>query len=139
MKIRIYSNKSDKKLRQVMSWCSLYGLEYEVMNINRRDFTYDEYKNILSLTDEGTYDLIAKRSKVYADMKDTVEFEDMSMREYYEFLLDNPEVVNQPIVVGDRKLAIGFKPEDISVFLPKEHRGIRSLIERGLMDEIIEE
>lgn len=127
MGIRIYSSRSDKKLRQMISWCSIYDLEYDILNFNQKDFTYDEYLKALALSDNGAYDLIAKRSKDYAKLKNKVDFDSFTLKEFYYFLLEHPEIVNQPIMMDDRKLAIGFKLDDISVFIPKSQRKLGNI------------
>lgn len=127
--IKIYSNKSDKKLRQCIGWLTKYGIEYDLLNFNENDFTYEEYLKVLALTDTGVFDLVAKRSKDYEIIKSKVDINSMTLKEFYSFILEHPEIVNQPIMVDESKLAIGYKLDDITVFLPRSKRGITMIDE----------
>ncbi|KXT60325.1 ArsC/Spx/MgsR family protein [Lactococcus sp. DD01] len=43
-----------------------------------------------------------------------------------DFLLDNPELLQSPIVIDSNKYMIGFNSDDIRQFLPKKFRKISS-------------
>lgn len=122
-KIRVYARGMDKKTRQGLAWLEANNLEFMLLDLNEDEFTLEEYYNVLSLTDSGTSDLVAKRSKDFDSLKRSVDVDSMALSEFYQFILTHTEIINQPIIIRDNKLSLGYKEEDISVFLPRKYRG----------------
>lgn len=128
-KIRVYARGMDKKTRQGLAWLEANNLDFMLLDINEDEFTLEDYYNVLALTDSGTSDLVAKRSKDFDSLKRVVDVEAMTLSEFYHFILDHTEIINQPIILKGNKLSLGYKEEDISVFLPRHARGLSMNLE----------
>lgn len=127
--INVYTKGMTRKTKQSVAWLNQYDLDYQILSLAGSDFTYEIFLKALSLTDMGVYDLIAKRSKEYEELKSKVDIDSLSIKGFYQLLLENPGIINQPIILNDNKLSLGFKEEDISVFLPRHLRG-KSMVGR---------
>ena len=51
-----------------------------------------------------------------------INIEDMTISELISFIKENPSVLKRPIMVDDRKIQVGYNPEEIRVFIPHEKR-----------------
>ncbi|OJG66080.1 spx/MgsR family transcriptional regulator [Enterococcus malodoratus] len=100
------------------------GLTFEERNIITDPLTKRELKEILALTETGTEEIIATRSKVYN--KFSFDFNDLSFNELVEVIQENPSLLKRPIVMNETKLQIGFNEDEIHQFIPREVRKLNS-------------
>ena len=82
--------------------------------------TTDEIKNILSITEHGTEDIISFRSKTFQKLN--LDIESMSIQQLYKIIQENPGMLRRPIIVDDKRLQVGYNEDEIRRFLPKEIR-----------------
>ncbi|KRL25523.1 ArsC family transcriptional regulator [Limosilactobacillus mucosae DSM 13345] len=82
----------------------------------------DEVKNILRMTENGTEDIISKRSKAYQSLN--INLDEMSMTELYDLIRKNPGLLRRPIIMDDKRLQIGYNEDEIRRFLPREVRAL---------------
>lgn len=121
--VRVYLSGTDKKGKQCINWLKSKGVEFEIYEFNANTFTYDDFKHVIQYLDNGPMDLIVKRSKEMETLSTLMDIEDLSLREFYSICVTIPNIVGKPIIVGKDRVAIGYKAEDISVFLPRHLRG----------------
>ena len=81
-----------------------------------------EIKNILRMTENGTEDIISKRSKAYQSLK--IDVDDLPMTELYELIRKTPGLLRRPIIIDDKRLQIGYNEDEIRRFLPREVRAL---------------
>lgn len=108
---------STRKTRQ---WLQTHNIPFKYKNIEKNPLTIQEFRHILHLTEEGTDDLIATRSKAYNEL--ALDVDALPLKELYEFIYKYPRLLRQPIIVGDNKLQVGFDEHDIRQFIPREDR-----------------
>ena len=75
---------------------------------------------MLTKSENGTEDIISTRSKIIKEKN--VDVESMTIKELIAFIRENPSVLKRPIMVDDRKIQVGYNPEEIRVFIPHEKR-----------------
>lgn len=121
--VRVYLSGTDKKGKQCVNWLQSKGVEFEIYEFNANTFTFDDFKHVIQYLDNGPMDLIVKRSKEMETLSTLMDIEDLSLREFYSICVTIPNIVGKPIIVGKDRVAIGYKAEDISVFLPRHLRG----------------
>lgn len=121
--VRVYLSGTDKKGKQCINWLKSKGVDFEIYEFNANTFTYDDFKHVIQYLDNGPMDLIVKRSKEMETLSTLLDIEDLSLREFYSICVTIPNIVGKPIIVGKDRVAIGYKAEDISVFLPRHLRG----------------
>lgn len=122
--IKLYGSASCNSCRKAKAWLEEQGLAFEERNIITDPLTKRELKEILSLTETGTEEIIATRSKVYN--KFSFDFNDLSFNELVEVIQENPSLLKRPIVMNETKLQIGFNEDEIHQFIPREVRKLNS-------------
>ena len=82
--------------------------------------TADELQKILSLTENGTDDLISTRSKVFQKLD--IDLDELSVRQLIELIELYPSLLRRPIILDDKRMQIGFNEDEIRAFLPRNYR-----------------
>lgn len=118
--ITIYTSPSCSSCRKVKKWFKEQNIPYVEKNIFSSTLNEKELQDILSKTENGTEDIISNRSKIVKESG--VNIERMTIKELISFIKNNPSILKRPIMVDDKKLQIGYNPEDISVFIPRAKR-----------------
>lgn len=118
--ITLYVSPSCTSCRKAKSWLEENSLDFEEKNIFHEPLTKDEIKSILSLTEEGTSELISYRSQAYQALN--VDIEDLSMAELLDLFQEQPSLIRRPIIMDDRRLQVGYNEEEIRCFLPRKVR-----------------
>ena len=117
--IRIYTAPSCASCRKVKSWLNENQIPYVEKNIFSTLLKESELRELLERSENGTDDIISKRSKIIKD------------NDLIKFIQENPSVLKRPIMIDERRFQVGYNAEEIRVFIPKE---LRKLAECHDMD-----
>ncbi|GEK90434.1 transcriptional regulator SpxA [Alkalibacterium kapii] len=120
--ITLYVSPSCTSCRKAKAWLEEQKLPFTEKNIFHEPLTKQEIKQILSLTEEGTSELISYRSQAYQSL--TLDIEELSMNELLDLFTEQPSLIRRPIIMDNRRLQIGYNEEEIRCFLPREVREI---------------
>ena len=82
MKAKLFTATSNTSCRKAIAWLNEYNIPYTEKNISVTPITVEEIQEILSLTDEGTEEIISK--KAYAIKKLKVDLDTLSMPELFD-------------------------------------------------------
>jgi regulatory protein spx len=104
----------------VRDWFKEQNIPFIEKNIFSSTLNEDELKNMLAKTENGTDDIISKRSKIVREKN--IDFEDMTINEVIAFIQENPSVLKRPIIVDERRLQAGYNEEEIRTFIPLERK-----------------
>lgn len=118
--IVIYTSPGCASCRKVKKWLKERGLEYIEKNIFSFVLNEVEIKHLLKRSENGTDDLISKRSKIIQESN--IDLDDMTTNEIVKFIQDNPSVLRRPIIVSEKNFLIGYDEEEIDMFIPSELR-----------------
>ncbi|GEN49503.1 transcriptional regulator Spx [Alkalibacterium pelagium] len=118
--ITLYVSPSCTSCRKAKAWLEEQNLEFNEKNIFHEPLTKEEIKQILSLTEEGTSELISYRSQAYQALSEDID--DLSLNELLELFENEPSLIRRPIILDDRRLQIGYNEEEIRCFLPRKVR-----------------
>ncbi|HAD23616.1 MULTISPECIES: transcriptional regulator Spx [Kandleria] len=118
--IRIYTAPSCASCRKVKAWLNEHDIPYVEKNIFSTLLRKEELQELLERSENGTEDIISKRSKIMKENK--VNIEDMSINELIAFIQDNPSVLKRPIIIDERRFQVGYNSEEIRAFIPRELR-----------------
>ncbi len=122
--ILIYTSPGCSSCRKVKQWLKERNLEFIEKNIFKTILDTEEIKYLLTRSENGTDDLISKRSKIIQE--GNLDLDEMSLNDLVEFIQDNPSVLRRPIIMSDKVLQIGFDEEEIDAFIPQELRRLAS-------------
>ncbi len=118
--IKIYVSPSCSSCKKVKKWFTEQNIPFEEKNIFSPNLKEEELKEILTKSENGTNDIISKRSKVLKD--NHIDIDDMTITEMISFIRKNPSVLKRPIMVDDHRIQVGYNKEEITTFIPKTRR-----------------
>ncbi len=120
--IVVYTSPGCASCRKVKHWLNERGLKYIEKNIFTSVLNENEIKHLLMRSENGTEDIISKRSKIIQESN--MDIEELSLRELVTFIQKNPSVLKRPIILNERNFLVGYDEEEIGAFVPPELRKI---------------
>ena len=118
--IKVYTSPSCSSCRKVKKWFMDNNIPFIEKNIFGPTFNENDIYDILSKTENGTDDIISTRSKII--MEKGIDLDKMSLKQLVSFVLENPSIMKRPIIVDDKRLVVGFNPDEIESFIPEAKR-----------------
>lgn len=118
--VTLYTSPSCTSCRKAKAWLQEHDIPFKERNIFSEPLSVPEIKNILRMTENGTEDIISKRSKAYAQLK--VNLNELPMKDLYEMISKNPGLLRRPIILDDKRLQVGYNEDEIRRFLPRRVR-----------------
>ena len=112
--IVIYTSPGCSSCRKVKNYLKDNNLRFLEKNIFSTLLNKEEVKYLISRTDNGTDDIISKRSKIIQENK--VDIDSMSLNELCDFIVENPSILKRPIIIDDKNMQIGYDEEEIELF-----------------------
>lgn len=120
--VLLFSSPSCTSCRKARAWLQKNGIAYQERNIFTEPLTKNEIKKILQMTENGTEDIISKRSKIYKKLH--LDFDTLPMNELFSLLQKHPGLVRRPIIMDEKRIQIGYNEDEIRRFLPRKIRKI---------------
>ncbi len=120
--IVVYTSPGCASCRKVKQWLKERNLKFVEKNIFSTLLNENEIRHLLMRSENGTEDIISKRSKIIQEQK--VNVEDLSIKELVRFIQQNPSVLKRPIILNERNFLVGYDEEEIGAFIPLELRRI---------------
>lgn len=118
--VTLYTSPSCTSCRKAKAWLQENGIPFKERNIFSEPLNIDEIKNILRMTEDGTEDIISKRSKAYSKLN--VDLDELPMKQLYKLISKNPGLLRRPIIVDEKRLQAGYNEDEIRRFLPRQVR-----------------
>lgn len=112
--IVLYSSPGCASCRKVRKFLKDNGHEFIDKNIFTTLLNEKEIKYLLSRTENGSDDLISKRSKII--MENKIDIDSMSTSELISFIKNNPSVLRRPIIIDVNNFQVGYDEEEIEIF-----------------------
>ena len=122
--IIMYTSPGCASCRKAKQWLQEHNIPFKEKNIFSTLLKEDEIKNLLMRSENGSEDIISKRSKVILENK--IDVETMSTSELIRFVQQNPSVLKRPIMIDERRFVVGYDDDEITTFIPSELRNIIS-------------
>lgn len=122
MTVTLYTSPSCTSCRKARLWFEEHGIAYREQNIFSEPLTVNYIKSILRLTEDGTEEIVSKRSRAYQEL--TVDLDDLPLRDLYALIQEHPGILRRPIMVDEKRLQVGFNEEEIRRFLPRKVRAL---------------
>jgi len=108
--IKIYHNNRCSKSRCAIALLEEKGKEYEVVKYLEDVPTEAELKNIIKLLGISPIDLVRKNEAIW---KENYKGKELSNDEIIAAMLQNPKLIERPIVINGNKAVIGRPTEAI--------------------------
>lgn len=108
--IKIYHNNRCSKSRQGLQILEETGKKFEVIKYLENVPTAQELKNIINLLGISPMELIRKNESIW---KENYKNKTLSDSEVIKAMVNNPKLIERPIIINDDKAVIGRPPEKI--------------------------
>jgi|TARA_B110000240_G_C13313018_1_gene373650 arsenate reductase len=108
--IKIYHNPRCSKSRQGVELLETSGKEFEIIKYLDNNFTELTLTEVLQLLNISPIDLVRKNEKIW---KENFKGTAMSDAEIIIAMVENPKLIERPIVVNKNKAVIGRPSEEI--------------------------
>jgi arsenate reductase len=106
--IKIYHNNRCSKSRCGLEILENSGKEFEVVKYLENIPSLKELKNIIELLGIKPIDLVRKNEAIW---KSEYKNKNLSDFEIITAMVENPKLIERPIVINDKKAIIGRPPE----------------------------
>ena len=118
--VTLYTSPSCTSCRKARAWLKEHDIAFKERNIFSEPLSLNEIKNILRMTEDGTEDIISKRSKAYQKL--SVDLGGRRIIKKPKIISKNPGLLRRPIVIDDKRLQVGYNEDEIRRFLPRKVR-----------------
>ncbi|MCM3586674.1 transcriptional regulator SpxA [Mesobacillus maritimus] len=118
--VTLYTTSSCTSCRKAKAWLEEHQIDYIERDILSEPLTKNEIKAILRLTEDGTDEIISKKSKTYQELN--LNLDSLPLKELYQIISDNPKILRRPILHDEKRLQVGYSEEEIRSFLPRKLR-----------------
>ena len=111
MSIRIYHNPKCSKSRQTITLLKEKGIDPEIIEYLKTPPESSEIRNILDLLGLAPREIMRTKETTYNELN--LDNPDLSDDELISTMVENPILIERPIVLANGKAAIGRPPENI--------------------------
>ncbi|GEK59141.1 MULTISPECIES: transcriptional regulator SpxA [Marinococcus] len=118
--VTLLTSPSCTSCRKAKAWLDEHEIAYNERNIFAEPLTVDEVKEIVRLTEDGTDEIVSRRSKVFQELD--VEMENLPLQRLFQLISEHPGLLRRPIIYDDKRLQVGYNEAEIRRFLPRKVR-----------------
>lgn len=112
--IQIYHNPRCGKSRNCLAFLDENKQEYEIISYLTDTPTFDELKELLKKLDLNPNQLVRTKEKIWIE---NYKNKNLSDEQTIQAMVDNPILIERPIVVKDGKAIIGRDLDKVASFL----------------------
>ena len=115
MTVKIFHNPRCSKSRQTLDILNDNGIDVDIIEYLKESPNKETLIQIINLLDVKPRDLIRKGEAVYKEKG--LKRGDLTDDDLLQFMVDNPILIERPIVYDDDRAIIGRPPENVLIFL----------------------
>lgn len=125
--IKLYTLPSNTSSRKARAFLENLQVTFKETPMQHVPLSFDEFKEIVSLTRNGVEDLISPKTKVYKQLveEDGIDFDELSLKELHYIVQRHPNLLRAPITIKGETMTVGFKEEEFEAFVPRSVRRAR--------------
>ena len=114
-KITIYQKPTCSKCRQTLGILQSCEVDFEAINYYEQPMTAEGLRDLIEKLGITPRDLIRKGEQVYRDLN--IGGRDLSDDELIQLMVENPDLIQRPIVVRGDRAVLGRPPENVEELL----------------------
>lgn len=118
--VYLYFHTNDPSKRKAVRWFNDHDIPLVQRNIEKQPLSADEVLHLLSISLNGTDDLISLRSRDTKALK--MNRPSVTTNEFTAAVQKSPRILKNPIIFDSIKLVTGFDQEKMGIFIPKSER-----------------
>lgn len=111
--IKVYGEDKEKTVLKCRDWMGAHHLHFERLTNSNVD--KEVVVDILKLSEGGFDDCVKSGYRAALN--------NFSFTEALNFIVENPNLLREPIIWNENKLVIGFQIDELTTFLPRGRRG----------------
>ncbi len=111
--IKVYGEDKEKTVLKCLDWMGAHHLPCERLTNSNVD--KEVVVDILKLSEGGFDDCVKSGYRAALN--------NFSFTEALNFIVENPNLLREPIIWNENKLVIGFQIDELTTFLPRGQRG----------------
>ncbi len=115
--LKIYHNPRCTKSREGLAILKESGLEFEIVEYLKNPPSYIELSAIIGKLNFHAIDLVRTKETIW---KEEFKGKDLKDEEIVQAMVDNPKLIERPIVIFNNKAVVGRPPEKIRDFIQNE-------------------
>ena len=108
--MRIYHNPRCRKSREALTLLHEKGADPQIVEYLKTPPTTEELSVILNKMGKQAEEIIRKNEQVY---KENFKGKTLTNEEWIQVLVDNPILIERPIVIEGEKAVLGRPPENV--------------------------
>ncbi len=112
--IKIYHNPRCSKSRQGVKYLEDKDLDFEVIQYLKDEFTADELKEVIQKLNIKPIELVRTKEAIWKEHYKDLE---LSEDQIIQAMVENPRLIERPIVVNKDKAVVARPTEDIDQVL----------------------
>jgi arsenate reductase len=113
--IRVYQKPTCSKCRATLGLLEECAVEFDSINYYEMPLSVEELRVLIGKLGISPRDLLRKGEKIYRDLK--LGERELSDDELIKLMVENPDLMERPIVVRGDKAVLGRPPENIEKLL----------------------
>lgn len=129
--IKIYTVASCSSCKKAKEWLEKQNLAYQEINLVTSRICKEDILEILALTEEGTGDIISRRSQAYQRLN--IDFETIKLNDLIQIIEENPTLLRRPLIVDHKRLQVGYNDDEIRKFLPRKRERFKLKSQQKLL------
>ena len=112
--MKIYHNPRCSKSRQTLTLIEEKNKEIEIIEYLKTPATVEEIESILEKLGIKAIDLVRKKEQIWIE---DYKGRDLTDKKIIEAMVENPKIMERPIVIDGNKAIIGRPPENVLTFM----------------------
>jgi arsenate reductase len=112
--IQVYHNPRCGKSRNCLLFLKDSNIEYEIINYLETPPTFEELNRLLQKLNFSPIELVRQKEKIWIEKYKGIN---LSEQEVIQAMVENPILIERPIVIKDDQAIIGRDLDKISPFL----------------------
>lgn len=112
--VKVLHNNSCSKSRAILEYLDENGVPFEVIDFVQNPLSMQEMKTVLKKLGMEVHEIIRKNENLYREKFAGKDFTD---EEWMQILIDNPELMQRPILIKSSVAMIGRPIENVKFFI----------------------
>ncbi|MBN2348515.1 MAG: arsenate reductase (glutaredoxin) [Bacteroidales bacterium] len=112
--LTIYHNPKCRKSRAGLDYLKTKNVEFTVVEYIKEGISIKDLKEILLRLNKKAEDIVRTHEEMY---KKELKNKKFTQEEWLKILVDNPKLIQRPLVVGKHKAVLAQPPEEINTLL----------------------
>jgi arsenate reductase len=108
--MKIYHNPRCSKSRQTLEILIKKNANFEIVEYLKDKLSITDLEDIIAKLEINTIELVRKNESVW---KEKFKGRNLNDKEIIQAMIDNPKIIERPIVVNGNKAILGRPPENV--------------------------